>query len=223
MNRSIACCLLFAMTPMGLHARFLSTDPVTPQTTNGAGFHRYAYAHLRPYNFVDPDGRWGRQAFHQGESAHVLPTSGPYIAVLPTESGLVTSPFGYRIHPVTGEFTLHNGTDFRARQDAQIRSTQNGQVRSIVAGGPGGNQILVDNHDGSLSGYAHTAALEGVQPGEAVVRGQVIGRSDGSGRLTAPHLHYTYKPGSVQTPAQPSTAPEDPMQTQLKRYAKDNK
>lgn len=211
--------VLLALFASPAHARFLSVDPVTPESEPGQNFHRYAYANNAPYRYVDPDGRRGMRPYHQGEGAHVLPTGGPPIAGLPTESGIVTAPFGVRRHPLTGETALHNGTDFRARQDAHIRSTQNGQVRGIFSGGAGGNQILVDNHDGSLSGYAHVAADGGIREGGAVMRGQVIGTSDGSGRVTAPHLHYTYRPGTVATPADPSTAPVDPMQTQLKRYS----
>ena len=202
------------------HARFLSVDPVTPDPATGRDFNRYAYANGAPFTYVDPDGRLGLRPYHEVEGAQVLPTEGPPIAILPTDSGIVTASFGARLHPVTGEPDLHNGTDFRARQDAPVRSTQNGQVRAIRAGGPGGNQLLVDNHDGSLSGYAHVSVPEGLREGDSVTRGQVIGTSDGSGRVTAPHLHYTYRPGTLHAPASPGTPPVDPMRTQLRRYPK---
>lgn len=204
---------------MPTHARFLSADPVRVDHDTGRHFNRHAYAHNAPFTYIDPDGRRGVRPYHQGESAHLLPIDGPPIAILPTDAGIVTAPFGLRRHPLTGETTLHNGTDFRAWQDTHIRSTQNGQVRAVYSNGTGGNQILVDNHDGSLSGYAHVAAEPGLDAGRTVVRGQVIGTSDGSGRLTAPHLHYTYRPGTLATPAAPSTPPVDPMRSQLRRYA----
>lgn len=216
---SVAVALIVVLCATPAHARFLSVDPVAPNTDTGGDFNRYAYARNAPWTYIDPDGRRGLRPYHQGESAHVLPTGGPPIAGLPTDTGIVTASFGVRHHPLTGAASLHNGTDFRARQDAPIRSTQNGQVRAIYANGAGGNQILVDNHDGSLSGYAHVAADASVNEGGAVTRGQVIGTSDGSGRLTAPHLHYTYRPGTLQSPADPSTPPVDPMQSQLKRHA----
>ena len=222
MKRLLPCsAVALALCTVSAKARFLSADPIATDLQTGRNFNRHAYAHNAPFNYVDPDGRWGRRPFHQGESAPVLPTGGPPIAVLPTETGIVTSPFGLRRHPLTGAQHVHDGTDFRARQEARILSTQNGQVRSIFSGGPGGNQILVDNHDGSLSGYAHIAADRDVSEGGTVTRGQVIGTSDGSGRLTAPHLHYTYRPGTLQDPALPATLPVDPMKTQLKRFARD--
>ena len=206
------------MTPAA-HARFLSVDPVVPDAGTGRNFNRHAYAGNAPFTYVDPDGRLGLRPYHQGEGAYVLPIGGPPLAVLPTESGFVTASFGHRIHPITGEPNVHNGTDFRARQDAPILSTQNGQVRAVHSQGPGGNQILVDNHDGSLSGYAHVAADDSVREGTTVTRGQVIGTSDGSGRVTAPHLHYTYRPGTLRAPARPATEPVDPMRSQLRRYS----
>lgn len=211
----VAVALLAAPT----HARFLSVDPVAPHTDTGRDFNRYAYANNAPFTYIDPDGRLGMRPYHEGEGAHVLPIGGPPLAVLPTGTGFVTASFGDRIHPITREPDVHNGTDFRARRDAPIVSTQNGQVRALRSHGAGGNQILVDNHDGSLSGYAHVAPDAALREGATVTRGQVIGRSDGSGRVTAPHLHYTYRPGTLQSPANPSTTPVDPMQSQLKRYS----
>jgi murein DD-endopeptidase MepM/ murein hydrolase activator NlpD len=202
-----------------LLGRFLSVDPVTAYSSPGVNFNRYWYANNNPYKFVDPDGRWIRPFFHQGEGAQVLPTAGAPIAILPTEKGEITSGFGNRIHPVTKESKLHNGTDFRARFGESVRSTQNGQVVSIYSGGPGGNQIVIRNHDGSMSGYAHVSPVDGVEEGGAVKRGQKIATSDGSGRITAPHLHYTYKPGTVESPATKKTKPADAMKNQFKKEA----
>jgi murein DD-endopeptidase MepM/ murein hydrolase activator NlpD len=202
------------------HGRFLSTDPVHADANTGAYANRYAYANNAPLSFTDPDGRWGLKPYHQVESAQVPPTPGPAIAVLPTNIGKVTSPYGPRVHPVTGKPGLHNGTDFRARRGHAVRATQNGQVVRIASRGAGGNTILVHNHDGSLSGYAHTKPIDGLAVGDAVRRGERIGTSDGSGRITAPHLHYTYRPGTLRTPASEKTQTADPMTTQLKRRAR---
>jgi RHS repeat-associated protein len=195
--------------------RFLTVDPVTADSSSGDNFNLYWYGNDNPYKFTDPDGRFGHSFC---ESAPVLPVS-PYTAPvisLPTRTGVVTEGFGPRIHPVTGQAQQHNGTDFRAPKGAEILSTQDGKVASVTSGGPGGNQIMVKNNDGSLSGYAHTGAAEGVKKGAEVTSGQVIGKSDGSGRATGAHLHYTYRPGSTQSPATTATKPVDPVKTQLK-------
>lgn len=107
--------------------------------------------------------------------------------------GTVTEDYGPRTNPKTGAREVHRALDFRARQGANIYSSQAGKVRSTYFDKKwgGGNTIIVDNNDGSVSGYAHTGAK--VKAGQAVQAGDLIGASDGSGRATAPHLHYTYR------------------------------
>ena len=130
----------------------------------------------------------------------------------------MTEAYGPRTNPVTNQPQLHNGDDFRAHLGDNIRSTQDGAVASVdsAGAGPGGHQITVSNSDGSMSGYAHTAAADDIKKGTTVYAGQAIGTSDGSGRATGPHLHYTYRPGSANSPATRSTKPADPMKTQFK-------
>ncbi len=202
--------------PLG---RFLSVDPITAAGGREIRhFNRYSYANNSPYGFVDPDGERGilREAQRHSEVASLAPIN-PYTgSVLPTAIGVVTSGYGKRVHPVTGQTKLHNGTDFRAPKGAEILSTQSGQVKSITSGGSGGSQVMVQNNDGSLSGYAHTAPAEGISSGADVQAGSVIGISDGSGRATGPHLHYTYRPGTQADPATTRTPPVDPIKTQLK-------
>ena len=196
----------------------LSVDPVTAYQQPITNFCRYCYARNNPYKFTDPDGRQSvlREAERHAQTSSVAPIN-PYTGpVLPTKSGVVTSGYGERVHPVTGQVKLHNGTDFRAPKGEEIRSTQSGEVVSITSGGSGGNQIMVQNNDGSLSGYAHTAPAEGVSKGTRVEAGYPIGNSDASGRITGPHLHYTYRPGTTDSPATPATKPVDPVTTQLK-------
>jgi len=210
--------------------RLLSVDPVTA-LDNGdmRHFNRYAYAHNNPYKFTDPDGRVPsmlrdhRDAERHREGSTQGPASTEPTISLPTASGIVTSNFGTRVHPVTGAVTHHNGTDFRARKGDVIMSTQDGKVDSTPSGGKGGNAIIVQNSDGSMSGYAHTAPAPGVSSGASVTSGQVIGNSDGSGAGTAPHLHYTYRTGTTANPATAATKPVDPLTTQLKNEKVTNK
>lgn len=199
--------------------RFLSVDPVTAYSKPTQAFNRYRYANSSPYRFHDPDGRDGvlREAERHSQTAHVAPISPVPQLVLPTVNGLITSGYGERIHPVTGQRKMHNGTDFRARKGDAIKSTQSGVVKAVTSGGSGGSQIVIMNSDGSMSGYAHTAPADGVAVGESVTAGSTIGNSDGSGRITAPHLHYTYRPGTKEAPATEATTPVDAEQTQFSR------
>jgi murein DD-endopeptidase MepM/ murein hydrolase activator NlpD len=99
---------------------------------------------------------------------------------------VVTSPFGQR----GDEF--HSGVDLRNPLGEPVYSTDAGVVRVVYYDEKGGNQIIVYNNDGSISGYAHTAPSN-IHNGSQVTEGQIIGYSDASGGVD-PHLHYTYRP-----------------------------
>jgi murein DD-endopeptidase MepM/ murein hydrolase activator NlpD len=99
-----------------------------------------------------------------------------------------------------------------------VYATQGGEVIEVNYNRGGGNQIFIRHKDGSISGYAHTVAAEGITKGTRVYGGQHIGNSDSSGyaRLGGAHLHYTYKPGTPFSPATLATPAVDPM-IQLQR------
>ena len=137
----------------------------------------------------------------------------------PTDSGHVSSYFGMRQLPGELKPRLHNGIDVRAREGWLVYSTQTGIVSAYTSHPAGGNQIFVRNADGSLSGYAHTRLIDGLSVGDVVRSGDAIGVSDGSG-AGAPHVHYTYRPGSFFRPATFSTTPVDPLSTQLRGVAR---
>ena len=114
--------------------------------------------------------------------------------------GVVTSPYNLaRIHPVTKVKMPHLGTDFVAPTGREVRALANGVVVATAKHAPGdtslngvlpgrtGSCVLVDHGGGLRSYYGHTGPLIG--PGQKVKGGQVIGRSDGSGNITGPHLH----------------------------------
>ena len=105
----------------------------------------------------------------------------------PTDYKMVTEVFGAArpsaSHP-------HDGLDIRNPMYGNVYATHAGVVTSASPGAAGGNQIIIQNDDGSVSGYAHTAAK--VSAKQKIAEGQIIGYSDGSG-TGAPHLHYTYR------------------------------
>jgi murein DD-endopeptidase MepM/ murein hydrolase activator NlpD len=120
-------------------------------------------------------------------------------------SGYVTSPFGWRTHPIWGYQSLHDGVDFGAGCGTPIRAAADGVVISEYYHSAWGNRIIIDhgvlkgvgvstisNH---LSGYA-------VSPGAKVVRGQIVGYVGTTGWSTGCHLHYTVNQNG---------APVDPM------------
>ncbi len=127
----------------------------------------------------------------------------------PTDYRHVTAVFGE-----TRRSGPHNGVDIRALMGTPIYSTEAGEVIRINESSRGGNQVFVRNASGSISGYAHTAPVDGLRVGAHVRAGEQIGVSNGSGGVP-PHLHYTYRPGTPLQPAQWDTPVSDPIGAQL--------
>lgn len=103
---------------------------------------------------------------------------------------LVTSPYGYRIHPVTGKSRFHAGIDIGAGYGTSILAANSGVV--IVAGynaGGYGNYVVINHGGGYTTLYAHCSSLL-VSVGQQVSRGQVIATCGSTGMSTGPHIHF---------------------------------
>ncbi len=109
-------------------------------------------------------------------------------------TGYVTSPFGWRIHPIFGYRALHDGTDFHAPCGTPLRASGNGTVISEYPQTAWGNRLIVDlgrveGHGISVI-YNHLSAYR-VPTGAQVTRGEVVGYAGTTGWSTACHLHFT--------------------------------
>lgn len=111
-------------------------------------------------------------------------------------SGRLLSSFGARRDPFTGGSAFHSGVDISAPTGTQIRVAADGIVKSAEWSGAYGKLIVVDHGSGIETYYAHMSGFD-VIPGQDVRRGQVIGRSGGTGRVTSPHLHYEVRQGGA--------------------------
>ena len=116
--------------------------------------------------------------------------------------GTVTSPFGWRVHPVHGDRRFHQGLDVGAPHGTPIRAAGDGVV--VAAGRRGGYGLLVDiaHHDGRVTRYAHASSLA-VAVGAEVRAGQVLGAVGATGTATGPHLHFEVHEGG--RPVDPRT------------------
>lgn len=137
---------------------------------NGGNFH-YA-AMIRQYVKVNES------------SGYVVPISKPVT---------VTSEFGYRYHPITGSYELHNGIDLvNGNPTTPIYASAAGEV--VIAGSyPDwyGNYVVIKHSDGLYTGYAHQSQLR-VSVGDTVNQGQQIGNMGTTGPSTGPHLHFQF-------------------------------
>jgi murein DD-endopeptidase MepM/ murein hydrolase activator NlpD len=103
--------------------------------------------------------------------------------------GRLMSPFGGRTDPFSGEGAMHTGVDLEAHMGTAVRSTADGIVLHAEWFGSYGKAVVVDHGNGLQTLYAHLSRFE-VVPGQEIRRGDILGRSGATGRVTSPHLHY---------------------------------
>jgi len=104
-------------------------------------------------------------------------------------SGRISSPYGYRQHPIYKVRKLHTGIDIAASSGTPIRSAGDGTVVHSARWGGYGNCIIVDHGGGLATLYGHCSRLA-VTSGQRVTHGQVIGYVGSTGMSTGPHLHF---------------------------------
>jgi len=115
-------------------------------------------------------------------------------------AGRYTSFVGMRIHPVLGFSKFHNGVDIACPMNTWVGAAASGTVIAAGWGGAIGKYIKIDHHNGYKTVYGHLNKIC-VCKGQKVKRGQLIGRSGKTGRVTGPHLHFTiYERGRVVDP-----------------------
>ncbi len=108
--------------------------------------------------------------------------------------GYVTSPFGYREHPIYHYWGLHDGVDFGGGCGTPMRSAASGRVVSSYWSDVYGHRLIIDN--GAMAGvgiatiYNHATSYT-VGVGDTVQEGQVIGYEGSTGWSTGCHLHFT--------------------------------
>lgn len=116
-------------------------------------------------------------------------------SIVPSK-GWVTSAFGYRTSPFTGNREFHRGVDIAARQNTPIVAPADGEVRFVGQQRALGNTIIIQHGYGVETIYGHLSEFF-VDRGEKVRRGQRIGLMGTTGRSTGPHLHYQVEVNSV--------------------------
>lgn len=108
---------------------------------------------------------------------------------MPLKRCLITSSFGYRIHPVTKKRLYHRGVDFYANIGTDVFASGSGIVVQAGYGGAYGNYVKIKHRNGMYTVYAHLSKIF-VNVGQRVNKGCKIALSGNTGRTTGPHLHY---------------------------------
>lgn len=114
----------------------------------------------------------------------------------PLPNLIVTSNFGYRVHPIDGTYKLHKGVDFGCTEGEPIYSALSGTVVRAIKSGYGGGygHYVVINHGDKYTLYAHMTDVL-VDVGDTVEMGTPVGTCGSTGASTAPHLHFEVQLG----------------------------
>lgn len=112
-------------------------------------------------------------------------------SVAQAEDWNITSPFGWRIHPVFNDWRYHGGVDFGIDYGVPVPVTQSGIVEYAAYDEGSGNMVRVDHGNGQETVYMHLSRFA-VTGGQSVSAGQVIGYVGSTGYSTGPHLHLGY-------------------------------
>jgi murein DD-endopeptidase MepM/ murein hydrolase activator NlpD len=133
------------------------------------------------------------------------------------------SPYGYRVHPITGRRTFHHGVDVAGR--FPVTAAADGVVQKVSWNATGGGHVCIIDHGDIVTVYYHGAHRTKLKVGQRVKAGDFIYTSGTTGASTGDHLHFETrrpggrwgdtlnpedflpKPGSVAEPATPQPAP----------------
>lgn len=114
----------------------------------------------------------------------------------------ISSRFGERVHPITGELKNHNGMDIASNMGTTVYAADGGTIVLAEWYGGYGNCIMIDHGNGYKTLYGHLSYI-GVSEGQAVRQGDAIGQVGSTGNSTGPHLHFeVYSNGTRIDPEQ---------------------
>jgi len=116
--------------------------------------------------------------------------------IWPVSGGSVTSPFGWRVHPIFGTWKFHSGIDIGADYGASIYAAQSGVV--VYSGWLEGYgwTVIIDHGGGISTLYAHCSSIY-VSCGQRVSCGQTIALVGSTGYSTGPHLHFEVRKNGI--------------------------
>lgn len=107
------------------------------------------------------------------------------------ENYRISSPFGTRVHPISGRRKIHKGMDFAAPRGTPIYSAAAGTISRRAYSNSYGNVIYIDHYNGTSTRYAHMDRFEpGLSVGDVVPQGKLIGFVGNTGASAGNHLHF---------------------------------
>ncbi|MFO7963589.1 MAG: M23 family metallopeptidase [Desulfobacterales bacterium] len=117
-------------------------------------------------------------------------------SIVPAD-GWISSRFGYRTSPFTGQKEFHKGLDVAARKGSDVKASADGVISFAGKKWALGKTVIIDHGYGMVTRYAHLDEIN-KKRGEAVKRGDIIGKVGDTGRSTGSHLHYEVLLNGIQ-------------------------
>ena len=104
-------------------------------------------------------------------------------------SGEITSPYGYRVHPIWGTTIYHSGIDIGVDEGTPVHAADSGVIVWSDWMGGYGYAVVIDHGNGLSTLYGHNSELA-VDEGQSVSKGQVVAYAGSTGNSTGPHVHF---------------------------------
>lgn len=104
-------------------------------------------------------------------------------------NGVITSSYGYRIHPIWGTTIYHSGIDIGVDYGTPVHAADGGTVVYADWISGYGNAVIIDHGNGLSTLYGHNESLN-VSEGQTIGKGDVIAFAGSTGNSTGPHVHF---------------------------------
>ena len=137
------------------------------------------------------------EIYEAAHNASFSPIRSTSPAISPIEKGRYTSYFGYRMSPITGEFSFHTGLDIAAEEGTKIRAVYNGKVLKTGEDSRAGKYIFLEHDDGFVTFYCHCSEIT-AEVGVNIRQGETIAKVGSTGWSTGPHLHFEIRKNNIR-------------------------
>lgn len=135
------------------------------------------------------DAKLSAQRQQSGQSPSAASSGGGYLWPI-ASGGIITSPFGYRVHPIYGYRKFHSGVDIAVGTGTPVRAISDGVVTRASWYGGFGNCVIISIGGGRSTLYGHLSGYA-VSNGQYVSKGQTVAYVGSTGASTGPHLHFS--------------------------------
>lgn len=126
---------------------------------------------------------------------------------IPVENARITSPFGYRVNPVSGNYGFHTGLDLAVEEGTPVSAAFYGTVSECGESDVWGKYVLIEHSDNCETYYCHLSEIY-VTEGAVIRQGETIGLVGSTGWSTGPHLHFEVRVDGVRVDPKPLLYPE---------------